>query len=204
MSDVLVEGVITSAPPSLTNDAFPTSPSTFSTFTLKPTSIGSHHAAVTSTLQELVHDANDDWLSRNYSNSASEIFRRNENVLRGIRLGIGFGAATFAILLIGAVYVGIRCCRKKPLDAEDSSSMEISGVQYEMREEYGPKPISRCSTCDTDAVRAESSLRADPGWSGSGSGSGSERPRSQDIIEGDWRTEEATEDGETTRAIHSV
>lgn len=201
MSDALVEAALSAAPLSIVNTAFEIlSPSsTFPTSTQKPTSTGSHHAATINAVHELVRDADEERLSGQYLNTVRDIGRRNETLLRGIRLGIGFGAAVFALLLIGAVYVGIRCCRKKPSDEEDNSSMEISGVQYEMREEYGPKPMSRCSTCDTDAVRAESSLRADSGmgWS--------DRPSSQDIIEREaWKRDVAGEGRATVNVVNSV
>lgn len=201
MSGAFADAAISAAPLSIASVVFQisSSSSTFQTSSQKPTSIGSHHAPTTSTIQELAHTPDGDWLSGHYLNTVGEISRRNEKLLRGIRLGIGFGAAVFALLLIGAVYVGIRCCRKKTSDEEDNSSMEISGIQYEMREEYGPKPLSRCSTCATDAVRAESSLRADSGvdWS--------DRPRSQDVTEGGgWRREAIEEDRATTCVNNSV
>ncbi|TQW10596.1 hypothetical protein IF2G_01538 [Cordyceps javanica] len=199
MADAPAEPALSAAPRPMAHVALEI-PSTFLTTTLRPTSVGSHHAAttITNTIHALVRDVDESWLSGDYSNTAREISRRNESFLRGIRLGIGFGAAAFAILLIGAVYVGIRCCRNKPSDEGDSSSMEISGVQYEMREEYGPKPLSRCSTCDTDAVRAESSLRADLGLSRS------DRPSSRHVIEDDRIRGAAREEEATPRVNHSV
>lgn len=84
---------------------------------------------------------------------------RRETLPEAARLGIGFGAAVFAMLLIAGVYLGIRCCRRnkerQSPDEGDNFSMEISGVHYELREEYGPKPISRCSTCDSEVLHAE-------------------------------------------------
>ncbi|KGQ12753.1 hypothetical protein BB8028_0003g12960 [Beauveria bassiana] len=199
MADALVELALSTAPPSITHAALQISSSTFSTFTREPTSISSHHATTTIIPGGLTHAVNGDWLGGNYMRAVSQFPKRDEKLLRGIRLGIGFGAAAFAILLIGAVYVGIRCCRKKPLDEEDSSSMEISGVQYEMREEYGPKPMSRCTTCGSDAARAEGSLRSASRMSWG------ERPTSEDdVIEGERKREVAREIEETTHVIHPV
>lgn len=203
MSGAFAEAAISTAPLSMASVAYKisssSSSSTFQTFAQKPTPISSHHAPTITITKELVRAVDQDWLSGHYLNTVAEISKRNEKLLRGIRLGIGFGAAVFALLLIGAVYVGIRCCRKKPSDEEDNSSMEISGVQYEMREEYGPKPLSRCSTCATDVVRAESSLQTDSGvdWSG--------RARSQDVTEGEgWRREAIQDDRAMTRVSASL
>ncbi|KAJ3496277.1 hypothetical protein NLG97_g2775 [Lecanicillium saksenae] len=161
--------------------------STFATLAHEATLTASPHTAAADAKHDHVHGVDKGWLGKNYRYSVKEVSKRNENLLRSTRLGIGFGAAAFAILLIAAVYLGIRCCRKKPSDEEDNFSMEISGVQYEMREEYGPKPISRCSTCDTDARRAEGSMRADSGISWS------DIPRAQDIIDGERKRDTAGE-----------
>lgn len=202
MSDVLVESALSAAPSpphSMANAAFRTSwPTTLTTTTLGSTSTSPHHAAITNTLRELVRDVDESWRSGQSPNTVREIARRNEKLLRSIRYGIGFGAAAFAILLIGAVYVGIRCCRKKPSDEEDSSSMEISGVQYQMREEYGPKPTSRCSTCDSDAVRAENSLRLDLGPVRS------DGSRPLDIIERDGQRRAAEANKDATSVVNTV
>lgn len=156
--------------------------SSWTTLIRETTSTSSHHAAATQAKHDAAGDTHEFWLGDSHLYTVNELSRRNESLMRGTRLGIGFGAAVFAILLIGAVYLGIRCRRKKPSEEGDNFSMEISGVQYEMREEYGPKPMSRCSTCDTDAVQAENSLRADSGVSWG------DIPISQDITEEGWRT----------------
>ncbi|KAJ6780578.1 hypothetical protein PWT90_04061 [Aphanocladium album] len=186
MANRSIESALSAA---ITTTASRISSSTFTTLVREPAFTASHHTAASSAEHNHVRGVDDDWYGKAYIYTVKEFSKRNESLLRSTRLGIGFGAAAFAILLIAAVYLGIRCCRKKTSDEpDDNFSMEISGVQYEMREEYGPKPISRCSTCDTDAMQAEGSMRADSGISWS------DIPRAQDVIDEERKRETAGED----------
>lgn len=120
------------------------------------------------TIQALARDVDREMLGIEDKGISEENGERRDSLPLSARLGIGVGAAVFAILLVAAVWLGIRYCRRRQApDEDDSFSMEISGVQYGLREEYGPKPVSRCTTCETEDLQKQNSVLVAIGANGS-------------------------------------